>query len=262
MNLFAIFGNPVSHSISPLLHNSAIEYFRENACYTRYLLKKGELLREKFLFLKLKGVNVTVPHKEAAFKACDEVRGIAKEIEAVNTVVNEKGSLIGYNTDAPGFYESIKEFKNIKNILIIGAGGTAKAISLYLRDKGFEVDILNRSENRLVFFKNKNFKTFSWENFEIKSYDLIVNTTSAGLTDQSLPLKENLLDSLMKRAKYAVDVIYNIDTPFLKKAKSFNLISKDGKDMLLFQAVIAFEHFFENRYKREDILKAMLKVIS
>lgn len=262
MKLFAIFGNPVSHSISPLLHNKAIEYFKEEACYGRYLLENGDLLKKKFIFLKLKGVNVTVPHKEAAFKACDEVRGIAKEIEAVNTIINENGKLMGYNTDAPGFYESIKDFKDIKKILILGAGGTAKAISLFLRNKGFDIEILNRSENRLDFFKEKGFKAFSWDSFKISKYDLIINTTSAGLSDNYLPLEENILDSLMKEAKYAVDVIYNKKTPFLKKAIDFNLSYKDGTDMLIYQAVIAFEYFFDKKYKREDILKQMREVIS
>lgn len=262
MKLFAIFGNPVSHSISPLLHNSVIENFKEEACYGRYLLKNGDLLKEKFLFLKLKGVNVTVPHKEAAFKACDEVRGIAKEIEAVNTIVNENGKLIGYNTDAPGFYESIKDFRGVKKILILGAGGTAKAISLFLKKEGFEVEILNRSENRLNFFKEKGFRTFNWESFEISKYDLIVNTTSAGLSDNCLPVRENVLDALMKKAKYAVDVIYNKKTPFLKKAIDFNLSYKDGRDMLIYQAVIAFEYFFDKKYKRKNILEQMKKVIS
>ncbi len=261
MKLLAIFGNPVAHSISPLLHNAVIERFNEEACYGRYLLEKGEELRDKFLSLRLSGVNVTVPHKEAAFRACDEVLGIAKDVEAVNTIVNKNEKLIGYNTDAPGFYESIKEFDKIDSILILGAGGTAKAISLYLKKEGFRVDILNRSSKRLSFFKEKGLQAFSWDDFKIGSYDLIINTTSAGLSDDSLPLDEKVLNELMKRAKYAVDVIYNKNTPFLQKAKEFGLKYKDGKDMLIYQAVIAFEYFFDHKYKREEILKAMRGVI-
>ena len=258
MKLFAIFGNPVSHSVSPLMHNFAIKNFSLDACYTRYLLEDGEKLRECFFALNLSGVNVTVPHKEAAFKACDEVRGIAKEIEAVNTIVKEGDRLIGYNTDAPGFYESIKEFE-AKKVLILGAGGTAKAISLYLRTKGFDVTILNRSRKRLSFFKDKGFKVFSWEDFEISSFDMIVNTTSAGLENDSFPVKEEILRELFKEASYCVDVIYNKNTPFLNLAEEFSLKKKDGKEMLLYQGVIAFEYFFSHSFSKEEITENMLK---
>ena len=127
--LFAIFGNPVSHSRSPLMHNHVFKRLGFDACYTRVHLEDGSQLKETFLALGLSGANITVPHKEAAFKACDEVRGFAKEIGVVNTIVNEEGRLIGYNTDADGFLFSIGDFKNIKKVLLIGAGGTAKALA-------------------------------------------------------------------------------------------------------------------------------------
>ena len=125
--LYAIFGNPVKHSRSPLMHNHVFKNLHVDSCYTRIHLLDGEKLKETFFAQKLSGANITVPHKEAAFKACDEVRGFAKEIGVVNTIVNENGKLIGYNTDADGFLFSIQEFENIKKVLIIGAGGTAKA---------------------------------------------------------------------------------------------------------------------------------------
>jgi len=259
MKLFAIFGDPVSHSISPLMHNTAIKNLFLDACYTRYLLKNGDILREKFLTLKLSGVNVTVPHKEAAFRACDEIRGVASKIKAVNTIIKENDRLIGYNTDAPGFYEAIKEFKDAKRVLILGAGGTAKAISIYLKEKNHSVNILNRSQKRLSFFEENGFISYSWDNFKISSYDLVINTTSAGLSDQSLPVDEALLDKLFVSAKYAVDVIYNKNTPFLQKASDFGLKYKDGKDMLLYQGVIAFEYFFNHKFSQKTILKEMKK---
>ncbi len=257
MKLFAIFGNPVSHSLSPLMHNGALKELGIEGCYTRYLLKEGHRLREVFLSLKLDGANVTVPHKEDAFKACDEVRGIAREIGALNTIVYKEGKLIGYNTDAPGFYESVKEF-DAKRVLILGAGGTARAVALYLKEKGYDVTVLNRSEERLSFFRDKNLKTFSWSDFTPSSYDLIVNTTSAGLSDDSLPMDESVLRELFKNAKYCVDAIYK-ETPFLSLAKSFSLRVKDGKEMLLYQGVIAFYHFFDGAFSKEEIKRGMIK---
>ena len=109
MKLFAIFGDPVSHSRSPLMHNNVFRELGFNACYTRIHLKDGDRLRETFFGLGLDGANITVPHKEAAFKACDEVRGFAKKIGVVNTLINENGRLVGYNTDADGFLYAIDQ---------------------------------------------------------------------------------------------------------------------------------------------------------
>ncbi len=256
MTLFCIFGNPVSHSKSPLMHNSAFKAFGIKSCYTRYSLNDGNRLKEKFFELKLKGANITVPYKEEAYKACDEIRGIAAKIGAVNTIVEKNGKLIGYNTDAPGFLESIKDFK-FKNALILGAGGTAKAIAEILNEKNIEFVILNRSEKRLDAFKKKGYKCYSWENFKINHFDLIINTTSAGLNNNSLPLKEDTLVKLFESAKYAVDVIYAKNTPFLALAKKFGLTAKDGEDMLLYQGVLAFEIFTDFKYDKKDISKYM-----
>ena len=256
--LFCIFGNPIKHSKSPLMHNMAFKNLKIDACYTKYLLKDSKILRKKFFSLDIKGANITVPYKEDAFKICDEIRGIAKEIEAVNTIIKEDSRLIGYNTDAPGFFESIKEF-DFKNALILGAGGTAKAVAEIFKEKTVEFSILNRSENRLESFIKKGYRAYSWSNFKIDRYDLIINTTSAGLNDESLPLKKEILEEILKNAKYSVDVIYGKETPFLKLSKEFGLITKDGKEMLLNQGVLAFEIFTDFRFEKNLIKKEMQK---
>ena len=127
MKLFSIFGNPVKHSISPRMHNLAFMELKIDGAYIRTLVEDGEKLKDIFELQKLNGANVTVPHKETAFKQCDKIKGIAKQIGAVNTLVLEEGNLVGYNTDAPGFMKAIEEFTPIKKALILGAGGTAKA---------------------------------------------------------------------------------------------------------------------------------------
>ncbi|SMC09358.1 shikimate dehydrogenase [Nitratiruptor tergarcus] len=258
MKLYAIFGNPVAHSISPTIHNYAFMHLRFPGCYTKILVQDGSKLKEKFLELQLQGVNITVPHKEWAYKLADEVFGIAKEVEAVNTWYNKDGKIHAYNTDAPGFYESIKEYE-FSNILILGAGGTAKAIALYLKEQGYDPQILNRSEKRLAFFKERGFSCYTWDEFSVQKYDLIINTTSAGLKDNSLPAPQDILLPLMKQAKYAVDVIYNKLTPFLALAKDLGLTYKDGTDMLLYQGVLAFEIFTDFAYEKEYIIKLMKK---
>lgn len=179
---------------------------------------------------------------------CDEAIGISKEIGAVNTLVRENEKIIGYNTDAPGFLESIKSFATIKTALILGAGGTAKAIAFILRKNGITPTILNRSDERLIFFKENNFQSFSWDDFTQNKYDLIINTTSAGLKDEYLPLEKNLLNNLMQNSNYAFDVVYGKTTPFMKLAHKNRLSSKDGSQMLIFQAVIAFNLFYQNKF--------------
>ena len=257
--LFAIFGNPVSHSKSPLMHNLSFQGLDYDACYTRHLLEDGTKLKETFFKLGLKGVNVTVPHKEAAFNACDELDPFAKKIGVVNTIVERDGLLHGYNTDAPGFLKAIAEFKNIKTVLFLGAGGTAQSTSSILRDEGYDVTLLNRSEARLEKYKKEGFKTYTFETFEVKAYDLVINMTSAGLEDDALPAPENILDSVIPTAKACVDVIYGKETPFLKLAKSYNKPTKDGSDMLLYQGIIAFEHFTNYVYTFDEIKPYMQK---
>ena len=257
--LFAIFGNPVSHSKSPLMHNLSFQGLHYDACYTRYQLQDGGKLKSTFFSLGLKGINITVPHKEYAYSACDVLDPFAKKVGAVNTIVEKEGKLYGYNTDAPGFLKAISEFKGIKTVLFLGAGGTAQSTSSILRDEGYEVTLLNRSEGRLERYKQEGFETYTFENFIPKPYDLVINMTSAGLEDDSLPAPKEILDSVIPQAKACVDVIYGKETPFLKLAKSYNKPTKDGSDMLLYQGIIAFEYFTDHQFNFDEIEPHMKK---
>lgn len=262
MQLFAIFGDPVSHSRSPLMHNCVFKHLNYKACYTRVHLKDGSKLRETFFALGLSGANITVPHKEAAYNACDEIRGFAKEVGVVNTIINENGRLVGYNTDADGFMYAISEFKNIKNILLLGAGGTAKALSARFKQEDMHVSVLNRSEKRLTYFKNLGCDTYTWEDFKLENYDLVVNTTSAGLKDEELPAPFKLIDEILTSTKFVADAIYGKVTPFLKLAKAHNIQYKDGADMLLGQGVLANELFTQHTLRQVDIKQYMQKSFS
>ena len=256
---FAIFGNPVSHSKSPLMHNLSFKRLGFDGCYARYLLEDGSKLKETFFTLGLKGINITVPHKEYAYSACDVLDPFAQKIGVVNTIVEKEGKLYGYNTDAPGFLKAISEFKDAKTVLFLGAGGTAQSTSSILRDEGYQVTLLNRSEERLEKYKKDGFQTYTFEDFKPQSYDLIINMTSAGLEDDSLPAPKALLDSVLPQSKACVDVIYGKETPFLKLAKSYNKPTKDGSDMLLYQGIIAFEYFTDHAYTFDEIKTYMQK---
>ena len=257
MRLFAIFGDPVKHSRSPLMHNHVFKSLNYQGCYTRIQLHDGTKLRKTFFDLGLSGANITVPHKEAAFKACDEIRGFANKVGVVNTIVEEDGKLIGYNTDADGFMYAIKPFGRIKTILVLGAGGTAKALSQRFKDESMDVTVMNRSEGRLEGFANSGFKTATWKSIELKPYDLIVNTTSAGLEDDSFPAPLEILKPLLEQCSFGADAIYGKVTPFLQLCTEIGLTAKDGADMLLGQGVLANDLFTQSSFKLGDIESPM-----
>ena len=245
MKKFTIFGNPVSHSKSPLMHNAGFKALGFDGEYSKTHLENGDDIKKVFLEGEFRGANITVPHKEYAYRYADILDPLAQKIGAVNTfILEEDGKIKGYNTDAPGFYKAIEEFIDVKSVLILGAGGTAKSIAVILKEKNFEVTILNRSENSKDFFLSLGCEFYNFDSFQKeKRFDLIVNSTSAGLTDQSYPAPLEILEPLIENSKYAVDCIYGKMTPFLQLAKKHSKIYKDGEEMLLFQGVIAFELF-------------------
>ena len=264
MKIFAVFGNPVSHSISPRLHNAALGELglSREALYTRYELTDGSRLISKFKELKLSGTNVTIPHKEAALAQCDVADETAIKIGSVNTLVSRSGKIYGHNTDAPGFLRAIESFGEIKSALVLGAGGTAKAVAYALKSRGVRVCVLNRSEKRLANFAE--YENFSWANFaEFKGgkFDLVVNTTSAGLKDENLPAPAELLRPIFNEAKFAFDVIYGKKTPFLNLASANGLRHKDGSELLLFQAALALNLFFDGSLDKTKIENAMQKAL-
>jgi shikimate dehydrogenase len=129
---FVIFGNPVSHSKSPQMHNAGFENIDYDGIYKKHLLEDGNTIKDVFLQNNYEGANITVPHKEFAYENADEVRGLAKEIKAVNTYINEEGKVVAYNTDAPGFLYAIESFGEIKKVLLLGAGGGARQKPFHL----------------------------------------------------------------------------------------------------------------------------------
>jgi len=261
MKKFAIFGDPVEHSKSPNMHNSAFKAVGFDGEYFKIHLKDGAKLKEEFFANNLSGANITVPHKEAAFNASDYLDDFAKKLGVVNTLVLKDGKLYGYNTDAPGFLRSIEKFKDIKSILILGAGGTAQATAPILREAGYDVSILNRSKPRLEKFIKQGFECFTFDNFKDKKFDLIVNMTSAGLKNDNLPAPKDILENLLKDAKAAVDIIYGIETPFLQLAKEYKLPIQDGSEMLIQQGVLAFDYFTNHQYNLKIVEKAMREAL-
>jgi len=261
MKNYTIYGNPIVHSKSPQMYNAAFSHTNYDAKYTKTLIEDGKYLKENFIQNNILGANITVPYKEIAFQEADEVKGIAQKIGAVNTYINHDGKITAYNTDAPGFMKAIEEFGEIKKVIILGAGGTAKAIAVALKEVDIKTTVLNRSENRLNFFRDLDCEVFSWDDFICEDYDLVINSTSAGLKDEDLPAPEDIIKDILYTSNYAMDCIYGKMTPFLKKAEDKDLIYKDGEDMLLYQGVLAYELYSQTKANNEliEVMRKGLK---
>lgn len=261
MRHYAVFGNPISHSKSPLLHNFVFRSLNIPSLYGRYALQGSGSLAETFRSLRLTGANVTVPFKEEAFDACDTIHGIAQKIGSVNTLRLEDGKINGYNTDAEGFYKTLEGKISPKRVLILGAGGTAKALATIFREKQIPCTLLNRSKHRLEPLIKAGHSALSHEEFSPSAFDLILNATSAGLSDDSLPLPKEQLQELFVHGSLAYDVIYGKETPFLRLAKAQNLSTQDGRAMLIEQAALSAFYFNDQNIPLETLRALMHQIL-
>lgn len=258
MNLYAVIGKPIHHSRSPRMHNNAFAKFNTRAFYGRYELESKEQLKEKLFLLGLSGANITIPYKEQALQIADFKDDLAQNIGSANTLLIKDQKIYAYNTDALGFLKATEEFATARNALILGAGGTAKALAFMLKQRGLKLSVANRSRAKLKDFEA--YDCFSYDEFSNFDFDFIINTTPAGLFDESLPCDKILLDRLFSKAKYVFDVIYGKETPFLKRAKEHEVQSKDGADMLIWQGVYAFK-LFSGFDDEEKIYQAMREAL-
>lgn len=235
------------------MHNYALQNLGIDGFYGRIRLESGASIKKVFFDTSLKGANITVPFKEEAFKIADILGGREQKIGAINTLVRKGDLLHGFNTDIDGIIQSIRPFGKIKNALILGAGGTAKAAYVAFNELGIQSTILNRSRTRLESFQSEGAECYDFATFSPKNFDLIFNTTSAGLGDDSYPCPREMLQELFVHKPYVMDAIYGKDTPFLALAKESKLVAKDGEDMLLWQGAYAFCKFFDDVYSPSDI---------
>ena len=265
-----VVGHPVKHSRSPIIHGYWLEQFGINGRYDRYDVKPEDFSH----FVKtlseqgLQGVNVTIPHKEAAFLALDEATERARRLKAANTLWFENGKLWGDNTDSIGFLANLDQGHpgwdiNAKSALILGAGGAARAIIAGLQKRNIEkITIVNRTRERaeeLALMSGGQVAVAEWSklSFQLESADLVVNTTSLGMSGQ--PDLDLSLDLLGKNA-LVTDIVYvPLETNLLKQARLRGNPVVDGLGMLLHQAVPGFEHWFGKRPVVTDELRHLVE---
>ncbi|WP_070120738.1 shikimate dehydrogenase [Bacillus marinisedimentorum] len=253
--LIGLIGDPVAHSKSPQMHNVQFESLGLPFSYHAFQVP-DEMLSGAVSGMKalgFKGFNVTIPHKVAVMEYLDEVSDEAMRIGAVNTVVNESGKLVGYNTDGKGYLLSLEKETGIslkgKKLLVIGAGGAARALLVTLLEGGAgRVDIANRSLEKaraLVRALSQGAcKVLSLPEAEqrLGDYDLIVNTTPVGMSPniEQSPIKvENI-----KPGAIASDIVYNpLETEFLQQSRKKGAVIHTGIGMFAGQGALAFERW-------------------
>ena len=244
MKKYLVIGNPISHSLSPKLHNYWLKQNNINAVYDKIKLEEKEIEAtiHDIKKQKIAGCNVTIPFKKKVIPFLDELTIQAEQTQSVNTIIFENGNLVGHNTDIFGFDKAIKSLNfNMKGkkILILGAGGVVPSIVFAIKKMGVsEITISNRTkqkaENLKVLFQELNI--LEWGN--LTSFDVVINATSLGLNNEKL----NLDFSKVGKNKLFYDVIYNpAVTNFLKEGKQLGNIIENGASMFIYQAFEAFK---------------------
>ena len=267
--LAAVVANPIKHSISPFIHNSAFEATNTNGVYLAWEVDATELAETvaNIRRYQMYGINLSMPYKEQVIPYLDQLSEEACLIGAVNTVVNREGTLIGYNTDGKGFFKSLPSFKiSRKRMILLGAGGAAKAIlAQAILDGVSQISVFVRSSSmektRPYLEKIQNATGFRVDLFALEDVqelqdsitqaDLLVNATSVGMDGSSQPIPTSIV---LPEKLMVADVIYQpFETPFLKWAKNQGNQSINGLGMLLYQAAEAFELWTDKEMPTDQI---------
>jgi shikimate dehydrogenase len=256
----ALIGDPVEHTMSPAMHNAAFKKLGLDYAYIPFRVKPAELGQAVagLRALNVRGFNVTIPHKVSVISFLDKLEPAAGKIGAVNTVVNDGGKLTGYNTDGEGFLRALRD-ENVKpegkEVVILGAGGAARAIAYVLAEWGARLTIINRKQE-LDWAENIGhlIKKELGEGVKVgeltpralshalEKAHILVNATSVGMSPDSD--KTPVPAELLKRGLIVFDIVYNpIETRLLKEAKVAGAKVISGVDMLAWQGALAFEEW-------------------
>ncbi len=241
--LFSVIGDPVAHSMSPVMHNRAFAETGYNGVYVALNVKDIKGAMTGIRALGIRGASITIPHKIGIMKYLDEVDETAIKIGAVNTIQSNRGILKGFNSDWTGAMSALEEKTAIagKEILVIGAGGAARAIGFGIVSKGGRLTIANRTHQKgekLAADLGGNF--ISVAEHTKSQWDILINTTPVGMAPNTnvMPVKSAWLEKDM----VVMDIVYNpLNTGLLKKARKKGCTIIDGVSMFVFQGAWQFE---------------------
>ena len=278
--IIGLIGKNIENSLSPLIHNQIILKNSLNFCYLPFQVAETNLGKaiQGIKALNIKGVNITFPYKEKAIKFLDEVEESAQRIGAVNTIVNNKGILTGYNTDVIGFKKSLQEDGKFaikgEKAVIFGAGGAARAVAHALLEEGIEeIYIFNRTpekaekikQNLSPFFPGSNINIFPLEKKKLKEKTeeahLLVNATSLGMPPKIdyTPLPD---EKLFHPDLLVYDLIYHpAKTLFLRQAEKAGAKIINGLPMLVYQGIESFYLWTGLKPEGREVLKIIKQII-
>ncbi len=267
--VLCVIGYPIEHSMSPIMHNAVIRELKLNYIYLAFKVSPNNLnLAVKgFRAFNIKGINVTLPFKQKIMKYLDDIDPIAQKIGAVNTIKNNNGNLSGRNTDAEGAKNALINAGYTisgKNILILGAGGAARALTYILAKDINRIVIANRTEKRSIKLANelrKNFNikvegkknTISVLKEESKKANILINTTPIGMypSVEKSPIPAEFLHKDL----IVYDIVYNpLETKLMKDATKMGCNTIGGLDMLVNQGALAFE-WWTNKKPNINLMK-------
>jgi shikimate dehydrogenase len=268
-----LIGYPVSHSLSPKIQNAALIACGLEGDYSLFPIAPDDMPALKDLLDRVRsgeitGLNVTIPHKQNVIRFMDDLTPTAKSIGAVSVIYLREKKLIGDNADAPGFLSDLKRFittethsHNDANALVLGAGGSARAVVYALINDGWNVTIASRrigqSQELAAQFKAANAIDFNFQIFKLSGMQLIVNTTPLGMTPNinTSPLPE---DILLPSHAVIYDLVYNPrETKLVREARSQGLRATTGLGMLVEQAALGFELWTGNKLPSEIFRNAV-----
>lgn len=269
--LYAVIGDPIAHSMSPAMHNDLFAFYGIDASYLPFRVSPSDLETavKGLKAIGASGFNVTIPHKTEIIKHLDKIDPLAEAIGAVNTVKNENGLFVGYNTDGPGFVSGLEDKLadlEYRSALIIGAGGAARAIYFSMAKAGIaRIDLVNRTMQKakeLVdacpYKVESDVLDLAEAARNLGSYRLIVQTTSIGMLPET---DRTPMDTgQMSPAAFVSDIIYNpLQTKFLKEASTRGASVQNGIDMFVYQGALAFEKwtgiFPDTRRMKDNVLR-------
>jgi shikimate dehydrogenase len=262
-SIYCVIGSPIGHSLSPLMHNAAFAYCGENRAYVAFEVDDVAGAVSGVRGLNIAGASVTIPHKVAIMDYLDEIDDLARQIGAVNTIVNHNGRLVGHNTDCHGAVQALntKTELNQKAAMIIGAGGAARAIGFGLKSAGCHIVIANRSAVKgKMLAADLGGESVPLSQLNEVDGDILVNTTPVGMAPMADAIP--VADDMLRPGLVVMDIIYNpLCTRLLLVAAQAGCQVIDGTSMFVHQGARQFE-LWTGRQAPIDIMhKAVMKAL-
>ncbi len=267
-----LIGYPLGHSLSPKIHAAALSACGLQGAYSLFPIHPEDKQGLKDLLARVRsgeitGLNVTIPHKQNVIELMDELTPTAKAIGAVNTIYMRENKLIGDNTDAPGFLADMKNVNREtskpvnKSAVVLGAGGSARAVVYALCNDGWNVTLaarrIEQAQQLAESFTNYQLLITNLSNFPLSTFHLLVNTTPLGMTPntETSPLPEN---AVLSKHTFIYDLVYNPrETKLVRDARAQGLSATTGLGMLIEQAALAFEIWTGANADRTAMQKAV-----